>query len=80
MRCRRGHTFWEKGRDTTVNPSLWLYKSDDRALVSPTYNPAWLNTEDFCIPQADSCESTRARLLTLINEMEKEIENIPEGA
>lgn len=45
------HTFWLKGIDTTVNPSLWLWQGKDQQLVAPTYNPAWLNAEDFDIPK-----------------------------
>lgn len=45
------HTFWMKGIDTTVNPSLWLWCGEDQELVTPTYNPAWLNAEDFDIPR-----------------------------
>lgn len=47
----RGHTFWKKGTDTTLNPSLWLYQDEERILVTPTYNPAWLNAEDKNTPQ-----------------------------
>lgn len=45
------HTFWMKGIDKTVNPSLWLWCGEDQELVTPTYNPAWLNAEDFDIPR-----------------------------
>lgn len=45
------HTFWMKGIDTTVNPSLWLWVDKDQVIVKPTYNPAWLNAEDFNIPE-----------------------------
>lgn len=46
-----GHTFWKKGVDTTVNPSLWLFVGDGQKIVEPIYNPAWLNKEDFDIPE-----------------------------
>ena len=43
-------TFWKKGTDTTVNPSFIFHASADRKNVDPTYNPEWLNMEDFKIP------------------------------
>ena len=46
-----GHVFWKKGIDTTVNPSLWLWVGKGQSLAPPTYNPAWLNAEDFNIPE-----------------------------
>ena len=63
-----------------MNPSLWLYQSDDRALVTPTYNPAWLNAEDFDIPLLPADESPLTRLLALAKEMENEILKMKEGA
>ena len=45
-----GSTFWKKGTDSTVNPSYLLHINDDRKVVTPTYNPAWLNKEDIAIP------------------------------
>ena len=46
----KGHSFWKKGTDTTVDPSFILHTSKDRTTVKPTYNPAWLNRDDFDIP------------------------------
>ena len=46
----KGHTFWKKGTDSTLNPSLWMWQDKSHVLVAPTYNPAWLNTEDKNIP------------------------------
>ena len=46
----KGHTFWKKGTDSTLNPSLYLWQDEDHVLVTPTYNPAWLNSEDKNIP------------------------------
>lgn len=45
-----GSSFWKKGTDSTVNPSYLLHIGADQEIVKPTYNPAWLNTEDFVIP------------------------------
>jgi hypothetical protein len=45
-----GSSFWKKGTDSTVNPSYLLHINDDRKVVTPTYNPAWLNKEDIAIP------------------------------
>ena len=42
-----GHTFWKKGSDTTADPSLWLWKGDGQTIAEPTYNPQWLNPQDF---------------------------------
>lgn len=43
-----------KGTDTTVNPSHILHIGDGQVIVNPTYNPAWLNSEDFTIPMAST--------------------------
>lgn len=45
-----GHTFWQKGADSTLNPSHLLHVGEGQVIVKPTYNPAWLNPEDFAIP------------------------------
>jgi murein DD-endopeptidase MepM/ murein hydrolase activator NlpD len=45
-----GSNFWKKGTDSTVNPSVVLHVSPDQVIVEPTYNPIWLNPEDFIIP------------------------------
>ena len=45
-----GSSFWKKGTDSTVNPSYLLHIGEDQGIVKPTYNPAWLNAEDFIIP------------------------------
>lgn len=47
----KGHTFWKKGTDSTLNPSLWMWQDENHVLVKPTYNPAWLNDVDKNIPQ-----------------------------
>ena len=62
------HTFWMKGIDSTVNPSLWLWCGESQQLVIPTYNPAWLNAEDFNIPEIKE-ETEMADIIKLpINE------------
>ena len=62
------HTFWMKGIDSTANPSLWLWCGEDQELVTPTYNPAWLNAEDFNIPKIKE-ETEMADIIKLpINE------------
>lgn len=45
-----GLTFWVHGVDSTVNPSDYLHIGQGQSLADPTYNPAWLNPEDFTIP------------------------------
>ena len=54
----KGHTFWKKGTDSTINPSLWLWQDEGRILVTPTYNPAWLNDVDKNIPTLVSKKET----------------------
>ena len=62
------HTFWMKGIDSTVNPSLWLWCGEDQELVTPAYNPAWLNADDFNIPKCKE-ENVMAEMKKLpINE------------
>ncbi len=46
-----GSNFWKKGVDTTINPTYMLHVATDQEVVKPTYNPAWLNSEDFNIPK-----------------------------
>jgi len=63
------HTFWMKGVDTTVNPSLWLWIGEGQSLVTPAYNTAWLNAEDFDIPKIGKEEDKMAEYKKLpINE------------
>ncbi len=50
----KNHTFWVKGTDSTVNPSLYLWQDDEHVLVKPTYNPAWLNDVDKNIPTIET--------------------------
>ena len=45
-----GSTFWFKGTDSTVDPSHLLHIGEGQEIVDPTYNPAWLNADDFNIP------------------------------
>ena len=52
-----GHSFWKKGVDSTVDPSVILHTANGRSLVEPTYNPAWLNENDFKIPLAQQIDS-----------------------
>lgn len=48
--------FWKKGLDSTVNPSFLLYVGSGQSLADPTYNPTWLNNEDFEIPKTQTNE------------------------
>jgi len=48
----RGHSFWKKGTDCTVDPSFVLHTDANREIVESIYNPAWLNKDDFEIPYA----------------------------
>lgn len=43
--------FWKKGVDSTINPSHLLHVGPGQSLADPTYNPAWLNPEDFAMPE-----------------------------
>ena len=49
----KGGNIIRKGTDTTVNPSFVLHLGAGQEIVKPTYNPAWLNSEDFVIPKLD---------------------------
>jgi murein DD-endopeptidase MepM/ murein hydrolase activator NlpD len=75
----KNHTFWVKGTDTTLNPTLWLWRGREQSLVAPTYNPAWLNSEDFEFPDAEENttsaeEGMRDRLVALAKEILQEWE------
>lgn len=48
--AQREGAFWIRGVDTTIDPSHFLHCSSKQELVEPTYNPAWLNPDDFTIP------------------------------
>lgn len=55
--------FWRKGVDSTVNPSFLLHVGPGQSLADPTYNPAWLNPEDFEIPEtSEDCSDDLAAL------------------
>lgn len=60
----RGLSFWHHGLDSTVNPSDVLHVADGYCLVEPTYNPDWLNSEDFSIPYIDLKDSESCMTLT----------------
>lgn len=61
--------FWKKGVDSTVNPSYLLHVGPGQSLEEPTYNPAWLNPEDFVIPQLQGDDG---QLAVLKKELEQE--------
>lgn len=73
-----GRNFWKKGTDTTLNPSLWLWKTDDRDIVEPAYNTEWLNIEDFVIPKADYSENKNSAALKKIATLASEIITLTE--
>ncbi len=58
-----GKTFWQKGTDSTVNPSHVLHVGAGQEIVKPTYNPAWLNAEDFIIPALTVADTTDYKAL-----------------
>ena len=60
---------WKKGVDSTVNPSDLLYVGPGQSLEKPTYNPAWLNPEDFAIPPLQDDDG---QLAALQKELEQE--------
>ncbi|WP_274952473.1 M23 family metallopeptidase [Angelakisella massiliensis] len=64
--------FWKKGVDSTVNPSHLLHMGPGQSLAEPTYNPAWLNPEDFVIPQLESTDDCAGQLAALQKELEQE--------
>lgn len=66
-----GHSLWKKGKDSTVNPSLWLWQAKSRTTVPPTYNPAWLNAEDFGIPFAEEQQNDDRRIEALTAERDR---------
>lgn len=61
--------FWKKGVDSTVNPSYLLHIGPGQSLAEPTYNPAWLNPEDFAIPPL---QDNDGQLAVLKKELEQE--------
>lgn len=69
----KGHTFWKKGTDSTVNPSFVLYVGAGQTVAEPTYNPAWLNPEDMALPELGAQEDTEemARLKEQLAEERK---------
>ncbi|HWP50088.1 MAG TPA: M23 family metallopeptidase [Clostridia bacterium] len=46
----KGNILLKAKTDTTVNPSFVMHVGAGQQIVKPTYNPAWLNPEDFVIP------------------------------
>ena len=61
----------KKGRDSSVNPSYVLHVSKEQEIVPPTYNPAWLNKEDFMIPALGEELDWQARYFALYNELKE---------
>ena len=59
-----GLSFWVRGVDSTINPSYLLHQDDFHVLVEPTYNPEWLNSEDFTIPFVEDYTPT-SKTITL---------------
>ena len=71
----KGHTVWVHGSDTTLNPSNWLWQSDDR--VQDPYNftnKAWINEVDKKLPSVGS-ESTQSpeNLAVRVAELQSEL-------
>lgn len=64
--------FWKKGVDSTVNPSYLLHVGPGQSLADPTYNPAWLNAEDFTIPELQSPGDYAEQLAELEKELAQE--------
>ena len=71
--------FWKKGIDTTVNPSYLFYIGESQSLAEPTYNPAWLNNEDFNIPklsdESKDCENCK-KLEEQLNDLKEKYTKI----
>lgn len=74
-----GSTFWKKGTDSTVNPSYLLHIGADQEIVKPTYNPAWLNTEDVAIPLIKVESDYKMLYLAAKQKLDKIAEMIKEG-
>lgn len=47
----QGNILYKGPLDSSVNPSHVLHMGEGQEIVKPTYNPAWLNPEDFAIPK-----------------------------
>ena len=75
----KGSNIIKKGSDSTVNPSYIFYVSDSQAIVKPTYNPAWLNAEDFAIPKLEKEPDYKALCEELQNRINK-MKNFIAGA
>ena len=80
-----GLTFWVKGVDSTVNPSDYLHIGRGQSLADPTYNPAWLNPEDFTIPALpeeapetvpkEEYDAMKAKYEALVDAIQKVLDN-----
>ena len=72
-------SFWRNGVDSTVNPSFVLHQRSNQILTNPTYNPAWLNDEDFNIPKLNNvnedCENCK-KLEEQLNDLKEKIKKI----
>ena len=77
---RYNHNFWHKGKDTTVNPSLWLW-SNNIAVQEPYNftNRAWITSgiDDNIpsVPVTDSSEEIK-QLKSKISTLEQEISKL----
>ena len=72
----KGSNIIKKGCDSTVNPSYIFHVGAGQKIVTPTYNPAWLNSEDRTIPNAPEenvtckqCEESKRLVIEFLNDL-----------
>lgn len=46
-----GHTFWHTGKDTTVDPALWLSAAPGQAILPTPVSPEWLGFSGNALAQ-----------------------------
>ena len=77
------HTFWNKGTDSTLNPSLFFYASKDRVQTPyPFTNRTWINEQtDVNLPIINNTTSSTPVIQTpdytqQIKDLQSQIENL----
>ncbi|MBQ4100593.1 MAG: hypothetical protein IJC83_03505, partial [Oscillospiraceae bacterium] len=65
----------KKGVDTSINPIYLLHLGEGHTLTPATYNPDWLNADDYDIPNLEPKTDYKA----LYEAQVKKYENLVEG-
>ncbi|MBQ4100257.1 MAG: M23 family metallopeptidase [Oscillospiraceae bacterium] len=66
----------KKGVDTSVNPIYLLHLAKEQSLSQPTYNPDWLNADDYDIPKLENEPNYKELYEAQVKKYENLVENL----